>query len=573
MKKSTHCIILNLLRIGEVFMENKIVPLTNLIDLKNHGHILYTYNKLDNYIENAISYIVSGIEQGHHIIFIESNDTYEKMKGILRGMLTQDALDCIHFLDNYEFYRLYDDFHCDLIVSHFSDVISHFQENHITVRTWANVCWNDEREIELKLESFEKNADQCVRHSNLISVCAYNGNKITVTLQNSMLKSHEYIMTDHELVKSYFYKNNSVHLPSLTIAKETQLEEKLIATKHQLQSFIFQNLDPVVIIDKWDKVITVNAAFHSTFGFTAIEVLGLDASELPILPDDRKFEVILNRSFTVLGEKVKGYETIRKTKDGKVLQVHLSCFPLLDEKNELDGWAVIIRDITERKQAQELLIKSEKLSIAGELAAGIAHEIRNPITSVKGFLQLMQSSNFEKQIYYDIMSSEITRIEQILSELLMLAKPQAVHFARKDVMVLIRDVVTLLGPQATLNNVQIITDLKTELTQIMCEENQIKQVCINFIKNAIDAMPDGGNLTIQLISSKTQELIIRFIDEGNGIPDELISKLGQPFYTTKEKGTGLGFMVSKRIVENHQGTVTICSEVGKGTTIEVTLPN
>lgn len=553
-------------------MDNKIVPLTNLIDLKNHGHILYTYNKVDNYIENAISYIVSGIDQGHHIIMIESKDTYEHMKVILKGMLTQDALECIHFLDNYEFYRLYDDFHCDLIVSHFSDVITHFQEKHITVRTWANVCWNDEREIESKLESFEKTADQCVRHSNLISVCAYNGNKITASLQNSMLKSHEYIMTDQELVKSYFYKNNSVPLPSLTIAKATQLEEKLNATKHQLQSFIFQNLDPVVIIDKWDKVITVNAAFQTTFGFTANEVLGLDASELPILPDDRKFEVILNRSFTVLGEKVKGYETIRKTKDGKVLQVQLSCFPLLDGKNELDGWAVIIRDITERKQAQELLIKSEKLSIAGELAAGIAHEIRNPITSIKGFLQLMESSNFEKQIYYDIMSSEITRIEQILSELLMLAKPQAVHFARKDVMVLIKDVVTLLGPQATLNNVQIIIDIKTKVAQIMCEENQIKQVCINFIKNAIDAMPNGGNLIIQLISSTKQELIIRFIDEGNGIPDELISKLGQPFYTTKEKGTGLGFMVSKRIVENHLGTVTICSEVGKGTTIEVKLP-
>lgn len=554
-------------------MENKIVPLTNLIDLENHAHILYTYNKVENYIENAISYIISGIDQGHHIIMIENKGTYEQMKLFLKGMLTQDALERIHFLDNYEFYRLYDDFHCDLIVSHFSDVITQFQEKHMTVRTWANVCWNDEREIELKLESFEKTADQCVRHSNLISVCAYNGNIITATLQNSMLKSHEYIMTDHELVKSYFYKNNFVQLPSLTIAKESQLEEKLIATKHQLQSFIFQNLDPVVIIDKWDKVITVNAAFQSTFGFSAIEVLGLDASELPILPEDRKFEVILNRSFAVLGEKVKGYETIRKTKDGKVLQVLLSCFPLLDEKSEVDGWAVIIRDITERKQAQELLIKSEKLSIAGELAAGIAHEIRNPITSVKGFLQLMQSSNFEKQIYYDIMSSEITRIEQILSELLMLAKPQAVHFARKDVLVLIRDVVTLLGPQATLNNVQIIIDYKTESAQIMCEENQIKQVCINFIKNAIDAMPDGGNLTIELISSANEALMIRFIDEGNGIPNELISKLGQPFYTTKEKGTGLGFMVSKRIVENHQGTVNIYSEVGKGTTIEVILPN
>jgi PAS domain S-box-containing protein len=567
------CYILNILRLGEVFMENKIVPLTNMIDIKDHGHILYTYDTVSNYIENAISYIETGIEQGHHLMIIESKDLYEQMKIGLSGRLTREEFECIHFIDNYEFYRLYDDFHCDLILSHFSDVIHNLLEKHITVRTWANVCWNDEKEIEAKLENLEKTADQCMRYTNLISVCAYNGNKISASLQNSLLKSHEYFMTDHELVKSYLYKNSSIAIPSLAIQEEQiHLEEKLNASKHQLQSFIFHNLDPVVIIDKWDKVITVNEAYQTTFGYMSNEVIGKNANELPFIPEDRKFEVILNRSFAVLGEKVKGYETIRKTKDGKVLQVQLSSFPLLDEKNKVDGWAVIIRDITERKQAQELLIKSEKLSIAGELAAGIAHEIRNPITSIKGFLQLMQSSNYEKKIYYDIMSSEIDRIEQILSELLMLAKPQAVHFSRKDITVLIRDVVTLLGPQATLNNVQIIMDLKTEAAQVMCEENQIKQVCINFIKNAIDAMPDGGTLIIQLISTMEQELIIRFIDEGNGIPDELISKLGQPFYTTKEKGTGLGFMVSKRIVENHQGSVSISSEVGKGTSIEVKLP-
>lgn len=573
MKISIFYFILKILRLSEVFMKNKIVPLTNMIEITNHGHILYIYESMQGYLDNVISYILAGIDQEHHILIVENKHTSKQIKAVLRELLTQDQYDCVHFFDNYEFYRLYEDFHCDQIVAHFSDVISQFHEKHITVRTWAQVNWNEEENSSEKIEHFERTADQCVRSSNLISVCAYNGNLISASLQNKMLKSHEYFMTDKELVKSYLYKDNTTLYPSLSMQKDPhKLVKKLNATKHQLQSFILQNLDPVVILDKWDKVISVNDAFEKTFGYTSNEMIGHDVNELPFVPNDRRFETILNRSFAISGEVIKGYETIRETKDRKELQVLLSCFPLLDENMEVDGWAVIIRDITEKKQAQELLIKSEKLSIAGELAAGIAHEIRNPITSIKGFLQLMQSSNFEKKIYYDIMSSEIDRIEQILSELLMLAKPQAVHFARKDVTILIRDVVTLLGPQATLNNVQIITDFKTDIALIMCEENQIKQVCINFIKNAIDAMPDGGNLVIQLVSTLNQELIIRFIDEGSGIPEELISKLGQPFYTTKEKGTGLGFMVSKRIVENHQGTVTISSEIGKGTVIEVKLP-
>ncbi|MBM6619654.1 ATP-binding protein [Bacillus suaedaesalsae] len=218
------------------------------------------------------------------------------------------------------------------------------------------------------------------------------------------------------------------------------------------------------------------------------------------------------------------------------------------------------------------MIKSEKLSIAGELAAGIAHEIRNPITSIKGFLQLMQSSEYEKEIYFDIMSSEINRIELILSELLMLAKPQATQTAPRDVTMILEDVVALMQPEAILKNVHIQVMAEIEQAVVDCEENQLKQVFINFIKNAIEAMPDGGVLNIIVTNSSSNELSLQFTDQGCGIPEELISKLGQPFYTTKEKGTGLGFMVSKRIIENHHGTVDIHSKLNEGTTIEVKLP-
>lgn len=553
-------------------MKENIVQLSQMMNITNHGHILYIYESIEDYIENASSYIFTGIEQGHHILFIENKEIFDRISLKLQKILSLDQMKSVHFFDNYDFYRLYGDFQYDLIVQHFSKIIHQFKDKSLTVRTWANVDWKEQDHLISKLTTFEKLADHSVQTSNLISVCAYNGHKISAALQNSMLKSHEYFMTDKELVKSSLYNKRSVIFPSIYEQKEhSKLKGQLQATKHQLRSFIKENSDPIVIYDLHDRVVSINDAFVSTFGFTSNEVIGLNVTDLPIIPIERIFEANLSKSYAILGEKIKGYETIRKTKDGRTLFIILSSFPLLNEDSTPNGWAVIYKDITDKKEAQELLIKSEKLPIAGELAAGIAHEIRNPITTIKGFLQLLQASGYEKQTYYDIMKSEIDRIELILSELLMLAKPQAVHFAPKDIKTLVKDMITLLNPQAIMNNVQIRTDFVHEEVSVMCEENQLKLVFINFIKNALEAMPNGGNLIIKLITTD-KELLIRFIDEGCGIPKHLLSKLGQPFYTTKEKGTGLGFMVSKRIIENHQGTVEITSEVNKGTVIDVKLP-
>ncbi len=230
---------------------------------------------------------------------------------------------------------------------------------------------------------------------------------------------------------------------------------------------------------------------------------------------------------------------------------------------------VIIRDITERKQAEELMLKSEKLSIAGQLAAGIAHEIRNPLTAIKGFFQLIKTD--QQQQYFDIVESELNRIEAILSELLVLSKPTEIRFKMTNIEVLIKDVMTLLETQAIMNNIQLKSSfMKTEST-IMCDENQIKQVFINLIKNAIDAMPNGGVITIST-EVLDKQISISVMDEGIGIPEHIVKRIGEPFYTTKEKGTGLGLMVSFKIIENHQGNITISSEMNKGTTITVALP-
>lgn len=232
---------------------------------------------------------------------------------------------------------------------------------------------------------------------------------------------------------------------------------------------------------------------------------------------------------------------------------------------------VIIRDISERKKNEELLINSEKLYVAGQLAAGIAHEIRNPLTSLKGFLQLIASGRKNNGTYYDIMNSELDRIEDIVSELLMLSKPQVYDLSYQDLRVMMRDTVTLLETQAILHNIAIEAEYGTDPLWIYGVENQVKQVFINVIKNAIEAMIDGGSIRIKLFR-ENDRICVRIRDEGPGFGEDQLAKIGQPFYTTKEKGTGLGLMVSYKIVDNHQGQINVNSEIGKGTVFEITFP-
>ena len=138
--------------------------------------------------------------------------------------------------------------------------------------------------------------------------------------------------------------------------------------------------------------------------------------------------------------------------------------------------------------------------------------------------------------------------------------------------VLINDVVTLINTQSILNNVQIFVYFDSNLPMISCEKNQLKQVFLNLLKNSIEAMPNGGNIDVKVTGQEEGKISIQIIDQGIGIPKDRLSTLGEPFYTTKEKGTGLGLMTCYKIIEGHNGTLTIQSELNEGTTIEIILP-
>jgi two-component system, sporulation sensor kinase A len=230
------------------------------------------------------------------------------------------------------------------------------------------------------------------------------------------------------------------------------------------------------------------------------------------------------------------------------------------------------RDISERKQTEALLIQSEKLSVVGQLAAGIAHEIRNPLTSLKGFTQLLKGKYSSDSEYFDIMLTELDRINSIVTELMMVAKPQIVQYRATNVTGIMISVIQLLESQAILNNVRIQLDSSDYPSPyVYCDENQLKQVFINIMKNAFEAMPEGGILKI-IQQQNAGDLLLRFVDQGVGISHDHMPKLGDPFFTTKPHGNGLGLMVCYKMIEAHQGTLSIHSEPGEGTTVDIMLP-
>ncbi|WP_281888608.1 PAS domain S-box protein [Paenibacillus sp. YYML68] len=287
-------------------------------------------------------------------------------------------------------------------------------------------------------------------------------------------------------------------------------------------------------------------------------------------------------SSPLMSQKDSGIVCCRlRHQQGHYVWFEINIKAIQDGEDRLQRVMGIGRDITERKraeaeriQSEQQLQLSEKLSLAGQLAAGIAHEIRNPLTAIKGFITLLEREYRSKPEYFSVIGSEIERIEQIISELLMLAKPQAAQYESKDIRDIVEPMIKLMEAQALLRNIQLQYDFSDETLLVHCNENQLKQVFINFVKNAIESMPHGGQILITTASAdreaRTLQITIR--DEGEGIPPELLARLGEPFFSTKEKGTGLGYAVSKKIIENHGGTLVIRSTVHVGTEVHIQLP-
>lgn len=259
--------------------------------------------------------------------------------------------------------------------------------------------------------------------------------------------------------------------------------------------------------------------------------------------------------------------------DGSTLTALVSYVPLRNQFDQEAGWMVAFSDITEQEQFQEYLHQSEKLAMVGQLAAGAAHEIRNPLTVIYGFIQLLQQRLPEEERdrhYLPLILEEIERVNRIVTELLMLSKPSEPNYRETSLCEVVDSILPLMKGEAALHGIEIL-DLLDKETRLEVDVEQLKQILLNLMKNSIEAMKNGGTL---LLKSEVVDSYVRIYvsDNGSGIPSEHLIRIFDPFFSLKEEGTGLGLPISRRMVENHGGSMQIFSEVGVGTEIVITLP-
>ena len=258
------------------------------------------------------------------------------------------------------------------------------------------------------------------------------------------------------------------------------------------------------------------------------------------------------------------------SRDESALWLLATIIPRFDHKMKcISHYVVTATDITHYKQTYQGVTASHQVDIIRQWVAGIAHEIRNPLTSIRGFLQLMQSKPGEGSRFLNMVLAEVDRIASILTEILSLGKFQTDVGSAADIQYVLAAITPLLSAQVALHNINLTIHVEADLPYVVCSESEIKQIILNIANNAIEAMPHGGILDFSIEKRGVEHVILRCLDNGMGMRQELLSKIASPFVTTKEGGTGLGLSICKSILASHGGHLDIHSMEGIGTTVEV----
>jgi PAS domain S-box-containing protein len=350
---------------------------------------------------------------------------------------------------------------------------------------------------------------------------------------------------------------------------------RLEVNQQYLKNILHSSDSAIMAVDNNEKFIAWNKGAEKIFGYTEEEVIGQSSSLL--LPDDKKYTEELNSIRNVVLEKgsIKIPETERKTKSGKIIPVGLNVNKLPSKNGDYIGRTVIIKDSTEVKKLQQQIDQSEKLAVIGQLAAGVAHEIGNPLTSISSIVQLLQrrvNDNFVSEQLANIRSN-IDRISRIVRELVDFSRPPGVERSVIQVTDIIKTAIGIVKFDKRFKKVQFETKLDKELPEINIIPDQLLQVFINILINALDAIEGNGRIDVNSNHDK-ENIYIEITDNGCGMDKETISKIFDPFFSTKDvgKGTGLGLSVSYGIIRKFKGDILVQSEVNKGSSFIIKLP-
>ena len=330
----------------------------------------------------------------------------------------------------------------------------------------------------------------------------------------------------------------------------------------------------ILYMDSHFKILTANDAFTAVTGLKQKETVGRSLQDIARTLGLEHLDAGAGPDLWTGGEAGHSEDiAVQRSEIGETRQILVSLSAHRTGSGRIMGYALFAEDITSRMRSEKYTALADRLNLIAEFAASTAHEIRNPLTTLRGFLQLQRRRNpaAAGKDHLQIMIEEIDRVNGLISEYLNLSRG-AVNSGHEEIDLsdVIAELLPLAAAEANMRGV-VVNVGNLPARAVSGKKSELKQVFLNLIKNALDAMPSGGELSISG-EVKADVYEIRFSDTGEGIPPENVQKIFQPFFTTKASGSGLGLSISQKIVDNHRGTLHVSSEQGKGSTFLVSLP-
>ncbi|MEG6523177.1 PAS domain S-box protein [Desulfotomaculum sp. 1211_IL3151] len=353
----------------------------------------------------------------------------------------------------------------------------------------------------------------------------------------------------------------------LDITDRKQMEESIRISEARIRAIFEQSLLGMIIVEEDGRIIEANQAFAKMVGYTKEELCNKGFNDFSHPEDDIKCMLFFNK---LVAGQYDHYQMEQRyiRKDGKPVWSHLSVSVIRGDQELPKMFIAFIYDITQSKEMEKEMIRLDRLNLIGKMAAGISHEVRNPLTVVRGFLQMLREKKdcIKYRDYYELMIGELDRANSIITEFLSIGRNKPEEQKMQNLNAIIQTLLPLLQADAMQQDKNI--EVKTaDVSDLLLNDKEIRQIILNLVRNGLEAMSQGGCITVQTYSVD-DVVVLAVKDQGPGIPPEVLGKLGTPFLTTKDKGTGLGLATCFSIAARHNATIDIESDAN-GTTVYI----